>query len=448
MGNPATVLIGRATAGARIADALEAAGYRCPRIGGNDAALADEIALHRPNVSLVPGDSDADRDTIRQLKTVEGTRYVPVAAVVNAGGKGKALRLCYEAGADDVFEAGTDPREIVARLRALVRVSTMESELLRRAATAGEFGLSVGTTLTVEPPEGGRRLLVVGLDAAGLEAMCPRLSRAGLSFVAEPDPYRARSRIEGDDGEPFDGALVYIRDGEQRGKCLYFCHSVRNDRRMFDLPLFVAADPGAFADAAEAYSEGASVFEPTPLDCESLDVHLRLLLRGRQLKRVLGRRIASALGPRTADTLGHVYSKEFLELHLGRMIADGKAQETRSTAILFFIPTIGETVALYSARDGEVLRQQMADWLSGLVRIEDVVGRAGADEFLVLLPETSESDADVVRRRVLGVLQESKFRLSDSVPVAVEVYVQSGMTTIAPDDTLDTLIRRAAAALE
>lgn len=446
MGNPASILIGHGAGDGRVVDALVAAGYRCQRTQSDDASLVGEVAAQKPNLLLLPGDSDSDQDRIRLLKDEETTRFVPIAAI-SSGGGAKDLRKCYEAGADDVFEVSADDREIVARLRALVRVSSMESELVRRAATAGEFGVPVSTRLSLEPPGEECRLLVVGLDASGLSAMCPRLSRTDLAFVTEPDPYRARTRVEGEDGNLFDGALVYIRGGEEKEKSLYFCHSVRNDRRMFDLPLFVAADPAAFSDAAEAYSEGASVFAPTPLDCDFLDVHLRLLLRGRELKRSLGRRIASALSPRTSDTLGSVYSREFLQSHLGRLIADSKAQETRSTAILFFIPTIGETAALYSREAADLLRRQMADWLSGLVRVEDVVGRAGTDEFLVLLPETSEMDAHVVRQRVLGVLQESEFRLTDNVPVAVDVYVQSGMTTIAPDDTLDSLISRASAAL-
>lgn len=447
MGNPARILIGHDAGGERLARALAGPGYRCQTTDLDHDALAAEIGAHRPNLVILPGDGDTDLERIRRLKDVEATGVVPIAAV-SAGKNADRLRACYDAGADDVFEADADEREIVARLRALVRTSVMESELVRRSATAREFGIPAEADLAVSADSRPRRLLAVGLDAAGLDALCPRLSRSDLTCLAEPDPYRARTRIEGEDGNLFDGALVYIGDDEVRERSLYFCHSVRNDRRMFDLPLFVAADPSAFSDAAEAYSEGASVFAPTPLDCEFLDVHLRLLLRGRELKRELGRRIAATLEPRSSDALGSVYSRDFLQSHLGRLIGDGIAQGTRSTAILFFIPTIGETAAVYGKDAADLLRQQMANWLSGLVRVEDMVGRAGSDEFLVLLAETSDRDAATVRQRVLGVLQESEFRLTDNVPVAVDVYIQSGMSTIEPDDTLESLIERTSAMLE
>ena len=98
-----------------------------------------------------------------------------------------------------------------------------------------------------------------------------------------------------------------------------------------------------------------------------------------------------------------------------------------SAAILYFVPTIGEVAALYGEDGAARLRQQLADWLSGLVRVEDIVARTGSDEFLMLLPETSRDDAEGVRRRVTGVLHQSEFRLTDNVPVGIEVFIQSAL---------------------
>lgn len=445
MGFAAHLLIAGAGQTERIAASLAAAGCRCDESGG--ASLAAEAASRRPNVVLL-GDSMKDAvGLLRGLKAGADTRHIPVAMIC-AGGAPDRLRAYYEAGADEVFEQETDDREIRARLRALLRLSAMEAELDRRAATAAEFGVAVDTEVSGDLSRTDFRLLVVGLDAAQLAAVCPRLSETGLTFVAEPDPYRARSRVEDDGDAGFDGALVYIQEGADRDKALYFCHSVRNDRRLFDLPIFVAAEEGTFADAAEAYSLGASVFAATPLDCDFVDIHLRLLLRGRELKRALGRRIASALAAGTADPLGSVYSSRFVESHLARLAADGEVRGMRSSAILLYIPTITEILAVYGEEAATLLRQQLADWLSGLVRVEDTIGHTGTDEFLVLLPETPGDDAETVRGRITGVLHQSEFRLTDNVPVGVNVYLQSALATIAADETLESLVGRASEALE
>ncbi|MCK4866898.1 MAG: diguanylate cyclase [Alphaproteobacteria bacterium] len=446
MGNPATILIiGAGSDDGRIA-ALDAAGYRC----ASEPAGADILAAiekHRPGVALVSISGPAGLDLIRAAKANSEAQRVPLAAI-DIGDAPGTLADCRKAGADDVFEDDTDGRELVARMQALTRLGGMEAELVRRSATAGEFGVQVGTNIACPPEETGGHLLVVGSEEGEIEALCPLLPKSDIGFSTEPDPYRARSRIEGSEDESFDGALVYVRNEEMREKCDYFCRSVRNDRRLYDLPLFLVTEHGAFPDHGSAYDEGANVVAETPVDCDFLDAHLHLLLRGRDRRRALGRRIAATLAPKTADELGNIYSVEFIRAHLDKLSGDKSSHDSISSAILFFVPTIGEVAALYGMEEAALLRQQLASWLAALVRVEDTVGRTGADEFVALMPDTGLEDAERVRKRIVGVLHQSEFRLTDNVPVGIEVYVQSGLTELQENDSLEDMISRASDLLE
>jgi two-component system cell cycle response regulator len=445
MGIGAYILIAGASAGADWSTLLEKAGYRCS-VAPPGTDQAKTIARENPDVALIGVADENGLDAVRRLKRDAKSRHVPVVAV-DVGYDPNALRACYDAGADDVFEDDAEETEILARLVPLVRLSGMEAELLRRAQTAGDFGISVDTGIDVSPPHDDFRLLIVGIGQDQFEAMCPMLSRTGIEYIAEPDPYRARSRLEEERDREFAGALVYVKDGEASDKCAFFFRSVRGDRRLFDLPLFVVAEKGAFDGAEEAYGQGASVVAHTPIDCDFVDVHLRMLHRGRALRRALGIRLARALGANSADVLGSVYSSKFLQAHLTRLNADATGMDRRSAAILFFVPTIGETAALYGADNALQLRRQVADWLSSLVRVEDIVGRVGSDEFLMLLPRTVQEDADRVRRRVIGVLHQSEFGLTDNLPLGIDVYIQSALVTVEPGDNLERLVERASANL-
>lgn len=446
MSNPSNILIlGTGPDDARAA-ALVAAGYRCKC----EPALSDIAATlhrHRPSVALVSVAGAHGLESIRAAKADSEAQRVPLVAI-DIGNAPDALVKCRDAGADDVFEDDTDERELVARMQALVRLGGMEAELVRRSATAGEFGIQVGTNIARLPDEKGGHLLVVGAEEGEIETLCPLLSKSGIGFSAEPDPYRARSRIEGSQDEVFDGALVYVRNEEMREKCEYFCHAVRNDRRLYDLPMFLVTEHGAFPNHGSAYDEGANVVAETPVDCDFVDAHLHLLLRGRERRRALGRRIAATLGPNTADDLGSVYSSDFVHAHLDKLGKDKANRGTVSSAILFFIPTVGEVAALYGLEEAALLRQQLGSWLAALLRVEDTVGRTGMDEFIALMPDTGLSDAEQVRKRVVGVLHQSEFRLTDNVPVGIEVYVQSGLTAIQDNDNLEETIARASDLLE
>lgn len=441
----ANVLIVGTSSGEDRLAVLTKAGYRCS-ISPAGEDLQSVIAGRNPTVVLVAAARPEGYDVIRALKEGHASRHIPVAAI-DLCPETSALRAGYEAGADDIFESDAEHIEVLARLAPLVRLSGMQAELRRRAATAADFGVSVDTEIGPSTPAGQFKLLVVGIGRDAFEAMCPMLSKTGISFVSEPDPYRARSRLENGNGGNFIGALVYMGGDAPRDQCDFFCQSVRNHRRWFDLPLFVVADESAFRDTGEAYARGASILARTPVDCNFVDVHLRLLHRGRALRRELGRRIASTLQARAADSLRSVYSEAFTRAHLQRLDSDMAESGSRSSAILFFIPTIREMEALYGDESALQLRQQMADWLSGLVRIEDLVARMDSDKFLMLLPRTSLDDAERVRRRVTGVMHQSEFRLADNLPVGVAVLIQSGLTRLEPGDTLERLVTRASVAL-
>ena len=446
MGNAADILIlGADNGGSRVA-ALEFAGYSVAcEAAGTDVLAA--IQRHNPSVVLVSVAGSKGLDAIRCVKADIEAQRVPVAAI-DIGDAPDALRNCLDAGVDDAFEAAAGGRELVARIRTLVRLGGMEAELVRRSATAGEFDVTVSTEISRTSNGGGGHLLVVGAAKGEIETLCPLLSSSGIVFTAERDPYRARTRIEGSEGESFDGALVYVRDEDMREKCEYFCRSVRNDRRLYDLPLFLVAEPGAFPDRDAAYDQGANVVVEAPVNCDFVDAHLHMLLRGRERRRALGRHIAATLTPGTADDLGNIYATEFTRAHFGRLSEDKTARGAVSSAILFFVPTIGEVAALYGREEAVVLRQQMANWLAALVRVEDSVGRTGADDFVALLPNTGLADAELVRKRVVGVLHQSEFRLTDKYPVGIEVYVQSGITELQANDRLEDAISRASDLLE
>lgn len=425
---------------------LSDAGFACESVP-LDGHLASVIADRRPTAVLLVADSGAALKMLRHLKAEETTSHVPVA-VVGESGATDARTAFYAAGADDVFKEGTESAELLARLPSLARISTMEAELIRRSATAAEFGVNIPANIRADTVGTGFRLLVVGPGSGEFEGVWRELRRSSFELTAETDPYRARTRIEEDHGNRFDGALVYVPDSDVRDKSLYFCKSIRNDRRLFDFPLLLAAEKDLFSNAEEAFSAGASAFAQTPLDGTELVIRLRLLMRVRQRKRMLGEKLALAMTPAVADPVGGVYSSAFLQSHLGRLCDKTAGRSVSSTAILFFVPTIGDIAAQYGDEAAAVLRRQVADWLSALVRVEDMVGRTGTDEFLTLLPETWSADADIVRNRVTGVLHQSEFRLTDNVPVGVEVHLQSGMTGIEPGDTMDAIIERASKALE
>jgi len=75
------------------------------------------------------------------------------------------------------------------------------------------------------------------------------------------------------------------------------------------------------------------------------------------------------------------------------------------------------------------------------VRSTDTLGRWGGEEFLVVCPETDHVSALLVANRICDAVRFGKFS-SGKVQT-----VSAGVSTISPDDTVDTLLLRADAAM-
>lgn len=99
--------------------------------------------------------------------------------------------------------------------------------------------------------------------------------------------------------------------------------------------------------------------------------------------------------------------------------------------------------ALDQLAAGRALRE-LADRLRAQLRAHDVVARFCADEFCVLMPDTSVDAAHVALERMAGALHSLSPPVSASPPCALGV----GLSVLEPGDDVATLVKRAQDALE
>ncbi len=93
---------------------------------------------------------------------------------------------------------------------------------------------------------------------------------------------------------------------------------------------------------------------------------------------------------------------------------------------------------------GDAVLVEVARRLRRITRDEDAIARLGGDEFAVLLPNSSEADAELVAARVARCLEESI--VVDNLPLNIEM---SAGLAVYPHDgqDADVLLRRADAAM-
>jgi diguanylate cyclase (GGDEF)-like protein len=75
----------------------------------------------------------------------------------------------------------------------------------------------------------------------------------------------------------------------------------------------------------------------------------------------------------------------------------------------------------YGHAVGDEVLRRVSECLRHTFRVSDVVGRFGGDEFLVLLPDTPRSGADILCERVLQRIAAQPFVVADGSPITIRL---------------------------
>jgi two-component system, cell cycle response regulator len=406
-------------------------GYEGRIVSSLEAACATASQEH-PDAVLASDVSGADSlGLAKALKSLPGCSEIPVCVIAQAPSP-EFRSAALAAGVDDLLSPPVDETKLVARLRPLVRLSIMCAELHRRSATAKEFGAPAEASTPSVSVDSDYPLLIVGKPRA--EDIGGGLAKARLTIAA--DPTEADGLLA--DGN-FDAAVM-LPSGDP-APYLDLCAHIRNNPRLFNLPIVVVADPDQVGESV-AYHHGASGFYQRPLQPLQLEAAVLMMVRRQRLRWAIREALGRTLQQPTRDAATGVYSRAFLDSYLGARVAYATSHGRHLTVMFFRAPEVEDVRRRFGAEAGNHLRLQVAQWITSLLRGEDLTARYEEDEFCVVLPDTPQEEAEVVMNRIAGVLAYTDFAVKD-VYQPVKVWVRAGAADMQPGDTVDRLVARA-----
>lgn len=414
---------------------LAAAGYSVAQAAPGDDPVGRAAADH-PDLLLIGDDGPAAFELAAALRGNPATDDIPLLLVAAQSDAHLAL-AAFDGGFDDVIPAGCDEGELLARMRPLVRLSTMHAELGRRAQVARRFGVAARDRVAAAEIADRAAILAVGVPAAVMETVLggeAEVVNSATLFEAEVQ-LTARN---------FDAAVVAAANGDDED-VLGFCTQVRHNPRLFNLPIILSGTGGA--TAADAYRRGASRVLAAGADPLDLRAAVLSLVRRQQLRWSIRSAMNDALAPATRDAETGAFTGDFLDAYLRDHLAFALGSQRHLAVVVFDAPNIdgvrrqfGEDAALH-------LTQQLGQWIGGLLRAEDLVARTGRHEFCAVLPDTPLAEAQVVMHRIAGVLAYTDFAVRD-VYQPVKVWVQVGATSARNGDDIPRLLARARRQIE
>ena len=152
----------------------------------------------------------------------------------------------------------------------------------------------------------------------------------------------------------------------------------------------------------------------------------------------------------TTDELTGLHNRKYLQERLDAEISRARRYKTPLSCLLFDIDFFKVVNDMYGYEWGDVLLKNFADKLRGMIRKEDVLTRYGDEEFIVILPNTTEDNAFLFAERFRRNIEKMDF-----IPAGEEerhpITVSGGISTYPclanVDEDANTIIRYAEHAL-
>ena len=184
-------------------------------------------------------------------------------------------------------------------------------------------------------------------------------------------------------------------------------------------------------------------FVKTPVDNLELTIRANTLLKIKELRDKI--KIVS-----TTDELTGLHNRKYLLERLEQEISRAKRYGNKLSCLLFDLDFFKVVNDIYGYEWGDVLLRSIADKLKQLIRKEDILTRYGDEEFLLILPNTSEDNAFLFAERFRHDIERMEF-----IPAGEEerhpITISGGISTYPciPDTEEDanTIIRYAEHAL-
>ena len=109
------------------------------------------------------------------------------------------------------------------------------------------------------------------------------------------------------------------------------------------------------------------------------------------------------------DELTGLYNRKYLHARLDAEISRAKRYGTDLSCLLIDIDFFKTVNDMYGYDWGDVLLKKVAEMLSALIRKEDILTRYGDEEFLLILPNTSEQQAFIFAERFRRDIEKMEF---------------------------------------
>ena len=379
-------------------------------------------------------------EVCRRLKQSAQTRHIPVVMVTALDQPSDKIQGL-ESGADDFLTKPVNEIALITRVKNLARLKTLNDEMMMRAATDRQLGLTENGELDRALSGDFGRVLVVEDHARTAQSVVRPLAQFHETVV-EASMEKAFEHLT---VEHFD--LVLVSLSLKSGDGLNLCSKLRRTDTTRHLPIIVLIDQGSDARLLHGLDAGVNDYLTRPVESHELLARVKTQIKRKRHTDYLRNQLQRSAELAIADGLTGLYNRRYLDGHLSTLIDDASAGNRELSVMMVDIDAFKNVNDRYGHRIGDSVLVEFAKRLRRNVRGVNLTCRLSGESFLVVLPDVPMERASQIAERLRAQIAAEPFlgpsseriRLTSSVGIAKLNGVQ---------DSGDALVKRAHSALE
>lgn len=146
----------------------------------------------------------------------------------------------------------------------------------------------------------------------------------------------------------------------------------------------------------------------------------------------------------TIDSLTQISNRHATQIFLDKEVSRAQRNKGKFSILLIDLDNFKPINDKYGHAIGDFVLIKTAQIFLSTIRKQDIVGRWGGDEFLIISPDTTIENTVILAERLRSEISATEFKDSN---VSVKITLSLGITSSNPSESMDVILKKADTAL-
>lgn len=372
----------------------------------------------------------------KELKNNPLTAHIPVVMVTALHDIESKIQGI-NSGADDFLTKPIDKTALSARIKSLTRLKFVIDELQLRDKTNSEVHCITDRSIIEYANETSySHILLIDEDVSQANQIYGILSKQCFWSVKVLSNPQDLSDIKGN----YDLIISNIQFNEIDS--LRLCSELRSTIETRYIPILILYDEDYSKEKLiKAFEIGVNDYLTVPLEENELIARVNSQIKRKRYQDALRMNLFYNAEMSIKDPLTNCYNRRYFDKHLQNIIEDSIAKNRSMSLMMLDIDHFKMVNDNFGHTVGDELLKQIQKRISESIRLTDLLARFGGEEFVVVMPDTSISQACIIAERIRSFIEKPFLLLGNVVTKTVSI----GVAEVETSDlrNINLLIERA-----